>query len=175
MAVWPHNEPSLNILVRFLSILGSKIFTSSLWLISAIVVILLCAFEWLQMVMRLFLSVCHGDAASCVAAAAAASQRPAACRMPSPASPASCFSAFLVLTIFSLQLRLRFLLLRFVSSRFVCFALLCFCSAFVVLFARLSAHVTWQFVCSSHIWQNVAVCLSLSPTVCLSVRVCVCV
>lgn len=33
--------------MKLLSVLGNKIFTSSLWLISAIVVILLCAIEWL--------------------------------------------------------------------------------------------------------------------------------
>lgn len=105
------------------------------------------------------ISVCHGDAASCVAASQYHSNvlPHAACCL-RLASARFWYSRYLVC---SCDCDFYF----YVSFRIVCFALLCFCSAFVVLFARLSAHVTWQFVWSSHIWQNVAVCLSLCPSV----------
>lgn len=119
------------------------------------------------------ISVCHGDAASCVAA----SPRPAACRMPS-ASPASCFSAFLVLTIFSLQLRLRFLLLRFVSFRLLCFALLLlrfrctFCSAFRSCYLAVCLLLAYLAKCRR---LSVPQSHCLSPCVSLCVHVSLCV
>jgi len=95
-----------------------------------------------------------------------------------PSFPASCFSAFRwsrpVPACVSCPCYSRYLVCSCdcdfyfcCSLRFVCFALLCF--ALLVLFARLSAHVTWQFVWSSHIWGK---CRRLS--VHISVCVCVC-